>query len=535
MNRRVQRAIALPLLLLLVFAMPLPELSPDGSPRYRITTGTAALAFDEEEGGAWNSEPMEVEATTVGISWEEGQNPEGTAWVRSSPDGGSWSDWVALELDDDHAPDPWTEEAQQARPASEPVFIGDDEVVQFRVEAAAAPRMQVELIDARARGRSMSDRLPTMELPRADADGTRPDIVTREDWGADQCTTQATDVADEAKVMFVHHTVNPNGYSAERARELVFNICLYHVRTRGWKDIGYNFLVDAYGAIYEGRSGGMDRAVIGAQVGGYNTGSIGVAFLGTHEDQAPTAAAQNALVELATWKMDVHGIDPLGLSTLNGRTLQNVSGHRDAGSTSCPGEAGYQILDDVRARIAADALNLTDIDDSRHRRDIITIARAEITRGCNPPANDRFCPIDFVTREQMAAFLVRALGLTAESGIRFQDVPRGSVFERDIDRLATAGITRGCNPPANDLFCPSEQVTREQMAAFLVRGWNLPEASPAIGFTDVPSSDVFASDINRLATAGITRGCNPPDNSRYCPQQNVTREQMASFISRALP
>jgi hypothetical protein len=101
--------------------------------------------------------------------------------------------------------------------------------------------------------------------------------------------------------------------------------------------------------------------------------------------------------------------------------------------------------------------------------DIDRMSTAGITRGCNPPANDRFCPEDFVTRGQMAAFFVRALRLTdAGGGDRFVD-DDGSVFEGDIDRMSTAGITRGCNPPANDRFCPSDFVTRGQMAAFFHR------------------------------------------------------------------
>jgi hypothetical protein len=92
-----------------------------------------------------------------------------------------------------------------------------------------------------------------------------------------------------------------------------------------------------------------------------------------------------------------------------------------------------------------------------------------VTRGCNPPTNDMFCPNDVVTRGQMAAFLVRALGYTAGAGSdQFTD-DDGLIFEADIERLAAAGITRGCNPPTNDMFCPNSPVTRGQMAAFLHR------------------------------------------------------------------
>ncbi len=101
--------------------------------------------------------------------------------------------------------------------------------------------------------------------------------------------------------------------------------------------------------------------------------------------------------------------------------------------------------------------------------DILWLADQGITRGCNPPANTNFCPDDFVTRGQMAAFLVRAFGYSDDGGGDLFDDDDGSVFESDIDRLATAGVTRGCNPPANTNFCPDDSVTRGQMAAFLHR------------------------------------------------------------------
>ncbi len=156
---------------------------------------------------------------------------------------------------------------------------------------------------------------------------------------------------------------------------------------------------------------------------------------------------------------------------------------------------------------------------------IVWLAEEGITQGCNPPTNDRYCPEDPVTRGQMAAFLVRTFGYTDAGSVDLAD-DNGSVFESDIERLATAGVTLGCNPPANDRFCPNDRLTRGQMAAFLVR---------AFGYTDAGSVDladdngsVFESDIERLATAGVTLDCNPPANDRFCPNDRLTRGQMAA-------
>ncbi len=173
-----------------------------------------------------------------------------------------------------------------------------------------------------------------------------------------------------------------------------------------------------------------------------------------------------------------------------------------------------------------------DDDASVFQWDIEWMASEGITKGCNPPTNDLFCPDSTVTRGQMAAFLVRALGLTNQLVNPFTD-DDGHVFEADIEKLAAAGITKGCNPPTNDRFCPDGKVTREQMAAFLVR---------ALGYTDDGGGDlfvdddlsIFEADIDRLATAGVTKGCNPPTNDRFCPTGYVTRGQMAAFLHRAL-
>lgn len=162
---------------------------------------------------------------------------------------------------------------------------------------------------------------------------------------------------------------------------------------------------------------------------------------------------------------------------------------------------------------------------------IEAVAAEGITRGCNPPKNDLFCPTDQVTRGQMAAFLVRALKLAATGTQTFVDVPSNHTFDLDIRKLAAAGITKGCNPAqGNTRFCPNRAVTRGEMAAFLVRALDLKETS-AIAFSDVPPGYLFRTEINRLATAGITFGCG---GGKFCPDRPVLRQEMAAFLQRAL-
>jgi len=179
------------------------------------------------------------------------------------------------------------------------------------------------------------------------------------------------------------------------------------------------------------------------------------------------------------------------------------------------------------------ARDFLDTDGQIFEEAIEWLSGSGITQGCNPPVNDMFCPNDNVTRGQMAAFLVRALGLTDhDMGIDFVD-DNGNIFEENIEILATAGITKGCNPPVNDMFCPNDNVTRGQMAAFLVRALGLTDHDMGIDFVD-DNGNVFEENIEILATAGITKGCNPPVNDMFCPNDNVTRGQMAAFLQRAL-
>lgn len=180
----------------------------------------------------------------------------------------------------------------------------------------------------------------------------------------------------------------------------------------------------------------------------------------------------------------------------------------------------------------ANSLPFVDIAGSGFVDDIVWLAGRSITKGCNPPTNSRFCPAKSVTRGEMAAFLVRTLGLTDSGGRTFDDVV-GTTFEADIAKLAAAGITQGCNPPDNTRFCPNDVVTRAQMAAFLVRAYHLTDNGGGNTFRDDDGS-IFETDIAKLAAAGITRGCNPPANTEFCPAAAVTREQMAAFLHRAV-
>lgn len=173
-----------------------------------------------------------------------------------------------------------------------------------------------------------------------------------------------------------------------------------------------------------------------------------------------------------------------------------------------------------------------DDDGDTHEGAIEALVAEGITQGCDT-RQIFYCPDDSMTRGEMAAFLDRALDLPLASQDYFSD-DNSSIFENNINRIAEAGITLGCNPPANTNYCPDRRITRAEMATLLARAFEsiVPEEGPN-AFTD-DNGNIHEPSINRIAAAGVTKGCDPPTNAHYCPSQRVTRGQMASFLGRAL-
>lgn len=195
-------------------------------------------------------------------------------------------------------------------------------------------------------------------------------------------------------------------------------------------------------------------------------------------------------------------------------------------STEPPGDG-----DDDPPSDEAEPPSFDDVpEDHLFHGEIVWLATQGITRGCNPPQNTRFCPEESVTRGQMAAFLHRTLDLGSTDENFFVDDEK-VIFQDEINRLAAAGITKGCNPPTNDDYCPDEKLTRAQMATFLVRSFGLAAGAGSDRFVD-DDGNIHEDAIDALAASDITRGCNPPTNDRFCPDQPITRGQMAAFIYR---
>jgi N-acetylmuramoyl-L-alanine amidase len=320
------------------------------------------------------SKPLEAPKrfNLVGLRWRGGGEP-GIA-LRAREHGGDWSPWTTLRAHGEHSPDPGTGEPAPSG-ASDPVWVGEADWVQYRMTrrvrglrlhfvnvqgtATAADRLRTAV-----RGAVNAGVVALGGVGSARAAEPQPAIVPREEWGADQCRPRSAPELGEVKAAFVHHTVSANDYTAEEAPDVVLGICRFHRNSNGWNDIGYNFLVDKYGTLYEGRAGGIDQAVVGAQAQGYNGQSTGIANLGTHTSVEQTPEALDAMARLIRWKLPLHGTATGGsvvLTSTGGSSnkyptgsqvrVPKVAGHRDTGQTECPGDALYGQLRDLRRRV----------------------------------------------------------------------------------------------------------------------------------------------------------------------------------------
>ena len=286
------------------------------------------------------------------------------AQVRARTRNGRWTPWTTLHAQADHAPD-----GALAPTGTGPCWTGAADVFQVRVKGA--PRRLAARFVRAAPAATAARRLharATARAARASAkrQAVAPAIIPRSAWGGDALPPKETPLYGVVQAGFVHHTVTANEYAPEDSAAIVLGIARYHRDHNGWNDIGYNFLADKYGQVFEGRAGGIDQAVVGAQAQGYNSASTGVSCLGDYTATALPSPAVEAVARLLAWKLPLHGVPVTGsvvLTSLGGPTnrypagtavgLERICGHRDGDSTSCPGTVLYGQLPAIRARAAA--------------------------------------------------------------------------------------------------------------------------------------------------------------------------------------
>jgi hypothetical protein len=380
------------------------------------TTGAGRSERAPQPGRTVGLEQRTVQPfSLVGVVWADAnQRLDADVQVRTRRAvDGSWTAWRSLTAHSEHAPGPLSRTGADGpvRGSTPPLWVGPSDGVQVRVHAKHGPLprgLRLELVapgEAPERGpagragaaapggpqgpdrnrptRGADAMEPPAMLPElseeetvdeaeqqgfepgvAEADGKphvgpRPGIVTRGGWGADADLREGGFAyGDAVRMAFVHHTAGSNGYSCKEAPKVIRSIYRYHVKSLGWRDIGYNFLIDKCGTIYEGRAGGVTESVRGAHTLGFNNASMGVAVLGNFSKKNPPKKATDAIAKLAAWKLGLYGVNAAGTTRMTSGggkyskgskvKMDTISGHRDGFSTECPGKQLYDELGDVR-------------------------------------------------------------------------------------------------------------------------------------------------------------------------------------------
>jgi hypothetical protein len=367
------------------------QLTPPSGAAGRGLSSTSARVVPERGGASTlTTTPQTVTGFgEVGVTWAHGiQVPEADLSVsaRTRTDG-DWTPWSEVPYDPEHGPDPGSAEARHARPGTEPVLVGKVGQVQVRVESRSVlpadmklavvspghPRdtaeehaaLDTSTMDGDDGTDSMYAEPATPGSSAAGADDTvrlaaavftpKPVIFSRKQWGADERIRGKSSLHyGDVHAGFVHHTVNANDYSRSEVPGILRSIYAYHVKSRGWSDIGYNYLIDRFGRIWEGRYGGIDRAVVGAHTLGYNDDSFAASAIGNFQITKPSKAMIQAYAALFAWKLSLHGVDADSTHQwVTKRWFQAINGHRDAASTLCPGQYLYNRIPSIRKLAAA--------------------------------------------------------------------------------------------------------------------------------------------------------------------------------------
>lgn len=352
-----------------------------GEPVVEDRSGFAATQGHQDDDGHGHGEGWPVGAaggvrseaieTPIAYSMVSFAVPEGAGVsfrTRSGDD--AWGEWHPVYVQPHEAPDREDDEAREAADAgphrtfSEPAWVGEADRLQLRVDGADPEDVGVHLIDSLGQNRGAGERISdAVQAVAAAVTGggqpaaavvDQPPMISRSEWGADESKRSGSpSYSDGVEAGVLHHTVTGNGYSRSEASAVVRGIYHYHTQTRGWSDIGYNFLIDRFGQIYQGRAGGVEEPVVGAHAAGVNSDTTGVAFMGTHNESGTALASEpeNSAVDLLRWLFDVHHIDAEADATVDGRSMPAIIGHGDVGSTSCPGVYVRHRMDAIRSEV----------------------------------------------------------------------------------------------------------------------------------------------------------------------------------------
>ncbi|MGV8978013.1 MAG: DUF4214 domain-containing protein [Cellulomonas sp.] len=333
---------------------------------------------------------------TLGVTWPGGGDAAALGAQVRTRSGGEWSGWQPLPEADD-APDTGTADAARAvRGGTDPLYVGSADAVQLsfaatneggpqdvRLALVGAPvtaPVQAAPASSRVEGTSGPERTTASAVFRTSSTSTtdggtsgilsqatlkttmaEPQVISRAQWGARNPACKP-DVAAALVGAVVHHTADNKAYSTvAEAMAMIRADQTYHIDGRGWCDIGYNFVVDKWGNIYEGRANSMTQPVIGVHAGGFNTGTVGISMLGNYDVSSTPSAMIDAVGLIAGWRLSAYGVNPQGRinyltwggenSTVPAGTTINlpaIFAHRDVAATACPGRYGYAQMGNIR-------------------------------------------------------------------------------------------------------------------------------------------------------------------------------------------
>jgi hypothetical protein len=299
--------------------------------------------------------------SAVGVTWTRDAAVTGVSVaVRAKTADGRWGAWATADAEED----PSGKSGKGVRGGAGMIWTGPARGVEVAVTSVTgvAPRdVRVDLIDP---GTSAADANPSAGAPAAAAHAGLPipAMFTRANWGADERKmTWAPTYAPAVKAITLHHTVNANNYSRAQVPAMLRAIYHFHSVSNGWGDIGYNAIVDRFGRLWEGRAGGITRAVTGAHAGGFNYSTSGISMLGNYSTAAVPAATREAVARYTAWKLSLYGVDPTGTTRLRGGKnskyknivdlkVPAVFPHRTTSLTACPGTGGMKALPWIRTR-----------------------------------------------------------------------------------------------------------------------------------------------------------------------------------------
>ena len=327
-----------------------------------VETEESPVAIKKSGDGALGRRTVEP-FRMVGVTWAEDPEVTGVAVHVQVRTAGEWSDWIELTVDD----------IGIGRTGTDPLWLdeaGDGIAVKVESETGKPEDVQVSTIDPDANpvpdvkpaafapaNYSLSDQDADVSTVATSVD--QPAIITRAQWGAGPGTScSAPTTKPRALGVVLHHTAGSNTAAKADSASIIRGYQTYHVKSRGWCDIGYAFLIDRWGQIFEGRKGGITKQVRGAHSGvdAVNQDATGISMMGNFDVAEPPAAMKDATVRLAAWRMSLFGNDPNGTYTTGGKTYKVLNGHRDVKATACPGQYGYRWLNEaggMRTRVAA--------------------------------------------------------------------------------------------------------------------------------------------------------------------------------------